>query len=74
MGPQWPTINKRDLMKLKGFSTAEETVNQLKRQPMERGGGGWGKNLCRIHLTEKWCLDYVKNSKKLNIKKTQYPI
>lgn len=25
-------------MKLKGFSTAEETVNQLKRQPTERGG------------------------------------
>ena len=57
--------NKWDLMKLKSFDTAKETINQTKRQPSE-----WEKIFAN-ESTDKGLISKVyKQLLQLNIKKT----
>ena len=58
-------INKWDLMKLKSFCTAKETINKMKRQPSE-----WEK-LFANKTTDKGLISKIyKQFMQLNIKKT----
>ena len=62
-------INKWDLIKLKSFSTAKETISKTKRQPSE-----WEKILV-YEATDKGLISKVyKQLMQLNIKKTNNPI
>ena len=62
-------INKWDLMKLKGFCTAKETINQMKRQPSE-----WEKIFAN-KATDKVLISKIyKQLMHLNIKITNNPI
>ena len=62
-------INKWDLMKLKGFCTAKETINKTKRQPLE-----WEK-IFAIKATDKVLIFKIyKQLIQLNIKKTNNAI
>ena len=59
-------INKCDLMKLKSFCTAKETINKTKRQPSE-----WEK-ICTNEATDKGLISKIyKQLMQLNIKKNQ---
>ena len=61
--------NKWDLMKLKSFCTAKETINRMKRQPSE-----WEKILAN-EATDKGIISKIyKQLMRLNIKKTNNPI
>ena len=56
--------NKWDLMKLKSFCTAKETVNKMKRQPLE-----WEKIFAN-EATDKGLISKIyKQLMQLNIKK-----
>ena len=77
--PFWPTppremeiktkINKWDLMKLKSFCTAMETINKTKKQPSE-----WEKVFAN-EATDKGLISKIyKQLMQLNIKKTNNPI
>ena len=58
-------INKGDLMKLKSFCTAKETINKMKRQPSE-----WEKIFAN-QATDKGLISKTYNQlMQLNIKKT----
>ena len=62
-------INKWDLIKLKSFCTAKETINKTKRQPSE-----WEKIFAN-EATDKGVISKTyKQLMKLNIKKTNNPI
>ena len=62
-------ISKWDLMKLKSFRTAKETINKMKRQPSE-----WEKIFANA-ATEKGLISKIyKQLMQLNIKKTNNPI
>ena len=59
-----PKMNKWDLMKLKSFYTAKETINKTKRQPSE-----WEKIFAE-EATDKGIISKIcKQLMKLNIKK-----
>ena len=62
-------INKWDLIKLKGFWTAKETINKMKRQPMD-----WEK-ISANNATDKGLISKIhKQLMQLNIRKRTNPI
>ena len=62
-------INKWDLMKLKSFCTAEETINKMKRQPSE-----WEKIFANEAIDKGIISKTYKQVMQLTIKKTNNPI
>ena len=61
-------INKWDLMKLKSFFTAKETINKTKRQPSERG------KIFASDTTDKGSISKIhKQLMQLSIRKTNNP-
>ena len=61
-------INKWDLIKLKTFCTAKETIDKMKRQPSE-----WEKTLAH-ETTDKGLISKMYKFMGLSIKKTNNPI
>ena len=62
-------INKWDLMKLKSFCTAKETINKTKRQPSD-----WEKTFANEATDKELISKIYKQLMQLNIKKNKNPI
>ena len=62
-------INKWDLIKLKSFCTAKETIKKMKRQPIE-----WEKIFANDVTNKRFISKIYKQLTRLNIKKTNNPI
>ena len=62
-------INKWDLMKLKGFCTAEETISKLKRQPSD-----WEKIIANEATDKGFISKIYKQLLQLNSRKINDPI
>ena len=62
-------VKKWDLMKLKSFCTAKETINKMKRQPTE-----WEKIFANESIDKGLISKIYKQLTQLNIKKTNNPI
>ena len=62
-------VNKWDLMKLKGFCTAKETINKTNRQPSD-----WEKIFANGSMDKGLISKIYKQLIQLNIKKTNNPI
>ena len=62
-------ISKWDLMKLKSFCTAKETINKTKRQPSE-----WEKIFANEATDRRLIFKIYKQLMQLNIKKTNNTI
>ena len=62
-------INKWDLMKLKNFCTAKETINKTKRQPSE-----WEKIFANESMDKGLISKIYKQLIQVNIKETNNPI
>lgn len=61
-------INKRDYIKIKGFFTARETINKMKRQPTE-----WEK-IFASHISDKGLISKIyKELTHFKNKKTYQP-
>ena len=62
-------VNKWNLMKLKSFCTAKETINKTKRQPSE-----WEKIFANESMDKELIPKIYKQLMQLNIKKTNNPV